>query len=131
MSPLLKPFLVVISAIVLSSCIKTLTEYRKTGTLHWDSLGGMPSTHSAGVTALFFTIYFETGISLLLLICAVLSWIVMRDAYGVRWEVTQHSIALNKLSRKEKFHRTGHRKIEVAAGALLGAAVAMVGYLIR
>jgi acid phosphatase family membrane protein YuiD len=127
---MLKAVLTVITAILLSSIIKTIIEAYMGRAWRWDRLGGMPSTHCAGVTALFFAVYFESGISLLLLVCGVFAWIVIRDAYGVRWEVTRHSVALNKLLKTKEFDRTGHKRIEVAAGVLLGLVVTLVSYLI-
>jgi acid phosphatase family membrane protein YuiD len=127
---MLKAVLTVIIAILLSSIIKTIIELYQGRTWRWDRLGGMPSTHCAGVTSLFFVVYFESGLSLLLLVCGVFAWIVIRDAYGVRWEVTRHSVALNKILKTAEFDRTGHKITEVMAGVLLGLLIPVVSYLI-
>lgn len=94
------------------------------------TLGGMPSVHAAIVGSLFMAVYFETGLSLLLLVVGVFSGVVFRDAWGVRWEVTKHSRALNTLMATKEYERTGHTKLEAAAGAIFGFAVAIIVYAI-
>jgi acid phosphatase family membrane protein YuiD len=93
-------------------------------------LGGFVSSHSAAVSSLFLATYFEMGFSLLLLICAVFGAIVLRDAFGIRWQVSRHSLALNKLTRSKDFHITGHQKAEVFIGIALGVVVTLLVYWI-
>ena len=67
-------------------------------------------------------------------ISAVLAIIVMHDAMGVRWQAGQHAHTINELLLKlsdtppeqllEEF--LGHTPLQVACGALLGAAVAIL-----
>lgn len=94
------------------------------------TLGGMPSVHAAIVASLFLSVYFETGLTLLLLVTGVFGCLVLRDAWGVRWEVSKHSIALNKLTNSEEYRIAGHRKFEVLAGALFGFLIALIVYLV-
>ena len=90
----------------------------------------MPSVHSAIVGSLFLSVYFETGISLTLLIVGVFGSVVYRDAWGVRWEVTKHSKALNKLLKTKEYERTGHTRLEAMIGIIIGFVIATLAYVI-
>ena len=106
--------------------------------LDWERLtgdGGMPSGHSATVTALAVAVLLQYGAaSFQFAISAVLAIIVMHDAMGVRWQAGQHARTINELLLKlsdtppeqllEEF--LGHTPLQVACGALLGAAVAIL-----
>lgn len=106
--------------------------------LDWSRLtgdGGMPSGHSATVTALAAAALLQYGAaSFQFAISAVLAIIVMHDAMGVRWAGRQHARTINELLLKlsdtppeqllEEF--LGHTPLQVACGALLGAAVAIL-----
>ena len=107
-------------------------------TIDWKRLtgdGGMPSGHSATVTALAAAALLQYGAaSFQFAISAVLAIIVMHDAMGVRWQAGQHAHTINELLLKlsdtppeqllEEF--LGHTPLQVACGALLGAAVAIL-----
>jgi uncharacterized protein len=118
----------VLLALGIGETIKILVSLARKEPIIIFGMGGMPSTHSAAVAALFLSVYYETGTSLYLLITAVFGTIVIRDAYGLRWEVSKHSFALNRLLRKEEFFRVGHQKLEVLAGIALGLIVAYAVY---
>jgi len=122
--------LAVVLSVLLANILKAIIHAWNGEAVRMFHLGGMPSAHSATVSSLFFVVYYETGASLFLLIVAVFGWLVIRDAFGVRWEVSKHSIALNKLVKKEEFGVAGHTKLEVLAGVLLGFVVTVVVYLI-
>ena len=106
--------------------------------LDWSRLtgdGGMPSGHSATVTALAAAALLQYGAaSFQFAISAVLAIIVMHDAMGVRWQAGQHARTINELLLKlsdtppeellEEF--LGHTPLQVACGALLGAIVAVL-----
>ena len=93
--------------------------------------GGMPSSHSAAVSALTTAtgLYYGFG-SIPFGICLLFSLIIMFDAAGVRRSVGRQAMLLNKLleqlSRKGELENNqlkeilGHTPIEVFAGALLG-----------
>lgn len=97
--------------------------------------GGMPSGHSATVTALAATAAIEYGLSsAMFAIAAVLAVIVMHDAMGVRLEAGKHAQALNELLelfssdletdvKLKEF--LGHTPMQVLGGALLGLVVAL------
>jgi acid phosphatase family membrane protein YuiD len=100
--------------------------------------GGMPSGHSAVVTALALTIYLNEGIgSAAFGIAVIYAGIVMYDALGVRRASGEQAAALNELIDSLGRHKIavdlpqdrlrevmGHTPKEVAAGALLGAVLA-------
>lgn len=106
--------------------------------LDWSRLtgdGGMPSGHSAVVTALAVTALLQYGAaSFQFAVSAILAMVVMHDAMGVRWQAGQHARTINELLLKlsdtppeqllEEF--LGHTPLQVACGALLGAAVAIL-----
>lgn len=106
--------------------------------LDWERLtgdGGMPSGHSATVTALAGAALLQYGAaSFQFAISAVLAIIVMHDAMGVRWQAGQHARTINELLLKlngappeEMLEELlGHTPLQVAAGALLGALVAIL-----
>ena len=107
--------------------------------LDWERLfgdGGMPSGHSATVTALAVTAAIEYGLdSPVFAICAILAIIVMHDATGVRREAGKHARAINGLMEmlesskdtEEKLKELlGHTPLQVITGVVLGALVAIV-----
>ena len=93
-------------------------------------LGGMPSAHATAVGALTMAVLIEDGWSILLLAVAVFSILFVRDACGVRWEVTKHSEALNTLTRSKRYVRTGHTRLEAALGVVLGVVVTLLTYFL-
>ena len=98
--------------------------------------GGMPSGHSATVTAMATTSAIEYGLaSPVFAITAILGIIVMHDAIGVRREAGKHAKILNHLllslsqdtpSEDVLKEFLGHTPLQVCFGALLGFGVAML-----
>jgi acid phosphatase family membrane protein YuiD len=101
--------------------------------------GGMPSSHSATVTALAVTCALDFGLgSVEFGVTAILAFIVMHDAMGVRKETGKHAAILNdmiefietmgkNLSPEDKLKEfVGHSPLQVIVGALLGLAVAFI-----
>ena len=99
--------------------------------------GGMPSGHSATVTALSATAGIEYGLdSAPFAIAAVLAIVVMHDAMGVRLEAGKHAKALNELMNlvsskdltpDDKLKELlGHTPLQVCFGALLGLVMALL-----
>ena len=105
--------------------------------------GGMPSSHSATVTALSVATYFEYGVSSFeFAIAAILAIIVMYDARGVRRETGKQAELLNdilkifedmgrsEISTHDKLKEfVGHTPLQVLMGAVLGFAIALLMYL--
>ena len=98
--------------------------------------GGMPSGHSATVTAMAVTAALEYGLaSPVFAIAAILAIIVMHDAMGVRLEAGKHAKVLNQLMASfagevapedvpKEF--LGHTPLQVSFGALLGFCMALL-----
>jgi len=107
--------------------------------LDWKRLfgdGGMPSGHSATVTALAATAALECGLdSPAFAISTILAVIVMHDATGVRRQAGEHAKAINELMEalnsdmapEDKLQELlGHTPLQVFFGALIGLAVALL-----
>ncbi|KAI4390087.1 hypothetical protein MLD38_002235 [Melastoma candidum] len=109
----------------------------------WDSRkmlgsGGMPSSHSATVTALATSIGLQEGIQgSAFAIAAVLACVVMYDASGVRLHAGRQAELLNQIvcelppehpvsSIKPLRDSLGHTPVQVVAGAILGCVVALL-----
>ena len=99
--------------------------------------GGMPSGHSATVTALSVSAGIEYGLdSAPFAIAAILATVVMHDAMGVRLEAGKHAKALNELmdlvsskdlTPDDKLKELlGHTPLQVCFGALLGLVIALL-----
>ena len=100
--------------------------------------GGMPSSHTASVTALCTAMIVTEGFaSKLTAITGLLCIIVMNDATGVRRETGKQSKALNILIQNlfkdppekldENFRELiGHTPLQVVCGAITGIVVALV-----
>jgi acid phosphatase family membrane protein YuiD len=108
---------------------------------HFFEAGGMPSAHSASVTALTLAIGLEVGwFSPLFTACLVFALIVMYDATGVRRAAGKQAELLNKIiddiyaTGKVKIAKLreilGHDPIEVVAGATLAAIVTLITYYV-
>ena len=105
--------------------------------------GGMPSSHSATVVSLATAIAFEKGSgSVEFAIAAIFAIVVMYDARGVRRETGIQAELLNdmlkifedmgrsEISTHDKLKEfIGHTPLQVAMGALLGFAIALILYL--
>ena len=99
------------------------------------SSGGMPSSHSAAVTALSAAIFLADGpTSASFAIAVILSAIVMYDASGVRHETGKQGKTLNMIicdlfSSDPRYadnafkEFVGHTKIQVLMGAFVGIGV--------
>lgn len=101
------------------------------------SSGAMPSSHSAFVCALSAGVGIIEGFSSpIFALAAVISLVVMYDAAGVRRAAGKQAEAINMIVEKfedqglkmdkELKELLGHTPVEVLAGAVLGAAVAVL-----
>jgi uncharacterized protein len=99
--------------------------------------GGMPSSHSASVTAMTIAVGIAHGWnSTLFGVAAFLSMVVMYDATGIRRAAGRQAQVLNQmLEDLTDFHKLqgerlkellGHTPMEVLVGAAYGAAVAFL-----
>lgn len=121
-----------ILAWLVAQCIKTLAILLRDRRLDLRLLvssGGMPSAHSAIVTALAASVGLRQGLDSPAFAIAVLfASIVMYDAAGVRRAVGAQASILNRMildhnvTEKRLVELIGHTPIQVIAGAALGIA---------
>lgn len=105
--------------------------------------GGMPSGHSATVSAVALSAGLECGFgSPVFAVAAILAIVVMHDASGVRLETGKQAKVLNEmmelmeklsgseLSNEDKLKEfVGHTPFQVGIGCLLGLLVAFLMHL--
>ena len=94
--------------------------------------GGMPSAHSATVTALCLSILWTEGWrSSIFVLSTVLAVVVIRDALGVRRTAGEEGKTINSIIRLAHVrtppvhYSLGHTPTEVAVGIAIGALVAV------
>jgi uncharacterized protein len=103
----------------------------------WFSSGGMPSSHSALITAVTLSIGLIYGFdSPVFALAFAISMIVIYDAAGVRREAGRHAEKINILineffsghpiSDKQLKEVIGHTPAQVLAGVILGIATALL-----
>ncbi|SFS51881.1 divergent PAP2 family protein [Paenibacillus sp. BC26] len=100
--------------------------------------GGMPSSHSAAVTALSTAVGIKEGFeSSMFAIACMVAVITMYDAAGIRRHAGEHASILNRIAKKLSMQRhekvdpmlkemLGHRPIEVFVGALFGIGISIL-----
>ena len=124
-----------------SQISKTILHTIINGKLDWSRLkgdGGMPSSHSASVTALAVATGMVCGIdSPFFAIAVVFAAITCHDAMNSRREIGKHSVVLNELIKKieqeEPFEVVlkefvGHTPLQVLIGILVGGIIAFLVY---
>lgn len=123
--PIIIPFIAILSAEVVKVLIDV---FYKRAKIRFLNPGGMPSGHSAFVSALAVVVANKEGIdSTLFMISAVLAVIVMYDAINLRGEAGKHAKEINKLNPKTKLEESlGHNHLEVIVGAIFGALIAFL-----
>ncbi|MGO0122120.1 divergent PAP2 family protein [Desulfothermobacter acidiphilus] len=117
--------------------IKSLLAWRREHRWSWEWLyadGGMPSAHSAMVSALAVAVGLCLGFdSAEFALALVFAFIVWHDAMGVRRVAGKHSHLLRELVQREELETAesdlprgpvGHTPQEVLVGACIGALVA-------
>ncbi|CAO2210262.1 unnamed protein product [Urochloa humidicola] len=133
------PLVAAVLAFAIAQSIKVFTTWYKEN--RWDAKqligsGGMPSSHSATVTALAVAVGLQEGFaSSLFATAAVFASVVMYDAFGVRLHAGKQAEVLNQivyeLPSEHPLAETrplreliGHTPPQVFAGGVLGFAVA-------
>ncbi|OAY34369.1 uncharacterized membrane protein YuiD isoform X1 [Manihot esculenta] len=140
------PLIVAVVAFVIAQSSKLFIYWYKER--RWDfkelvGSGGMPSSHSATVTALAMAIGFQEGFGGSLFATAlVVACIVMYDATGVRLHAGRQAEVLNQIlyglpaehplaESRPLRELLGHTPPQVIAGGVLGIVTAIVGHLIK
>ncbi len=131
---------------VVAQLVKMIIALTKGDGLDWSymvSSGGMPSAHSAVVSALATSLAMIEGLgSPSFGIAVILAMIVMYDSAGVRQSVSQQSMVLNRIVSELKLRQplikieadlrelVGHTPFQVIAGSALGIAIAWIWLLL-
>jgi len=138
-------------SILFAQFVKVPIQFIATRELNWSlitSTGGMPSSHSAAVTALSTGVAIESGVSSpVFAVAAMFAIITMFDATGVRRQAGEQAIVLNRLmgdfqkfmtdakgwqnkpdqeKRKELKELLGHKPIEVFFGGITGIVLTLL-----
>ncbi|TLS38977.1 divergent PAP2 family protein [Pseudalkalibacillus caeni] len=141
-----------LSAIGIAQGLKVFTHKQQTGEWDWKPIfqtGGMPSSHSAGVSALASYTALKSGWkSVDTSLAVIFGIIVMYDAQGIRRHTGEIARLVNDLdadievlsgnhpglfhmSRKEELEELlGHQPAEVAGGSLLGIGIGLLSALL-
>lgn len=145
-----KGVVIALSSIGLAQALKIPIHYVKTKEWKPDlfvATGGMPSSHSAGVSSLTTYIALTKGVrSVDFALSLIYGTIVMYDAQGIRRQTGELTLKVNDLDElidkineddpvefEEKSpnplkEMLGHQPKEVLGGALLGALMGFAGY---
>jgi acid phosphatase family membrane protein YuiD len=126
-----------------AQALKLPIEYARTHSWDWSLLlraGGMPSSHSALVTAAAHGIGLSSGFGTPLFALSVaLALVVIYDATGIRRQAGQHATIINTIIKdfleghparsQEKLREVlGHSPLEAFIGTVLGIAVSQIVY---
>jgi len=146
-----RPMITALATIGIAQSLKIPINKAQTG--EWDpsllfETGGMPSSHSAGVTALATYVALDRGVpSVDFALSTVFGLIVMYDAQGIRRQTGELTLKVNKMdeelqqlkgiheqvTNREKSvklrERLGHLPEEVVGGAMLGVLTGTLSYL--
>ena len=145
------PFWSAILAAAIAQLLKPVTYYFKDH--HWSmqhcrDAGGMPSSHSAMVTAMALSVGFRDGFSsALFAVSFTVACIVIYDAANVRYYSGQNIKLTQQLVKdlqeryphvfESSIYKTklkpvlGHRWVEVVGGIIWGLFVAYIFYLVK
>lgn len=147
------PLLAALFAIFFAQFVKIPIHFLLTKKLDWKlmtSTGGMPSSHSAAVSALTTAIAYEVGLgSPLFAVSAIFAVIVMFDATGIRYQAGQQALIINQMrvdfqtfvtevkgwQQKDGQQKImelktllGHKPSEVFAGSMTGILISIITY---
>jgi acid phosphatase family membrane protein YuiD len=137
------PYLVALSAgfvVQIYKFVAYLVRHRQVNFTRLVGTGGMPSSHSASVTALTTSVGFLEGpSSALFAVTLYFSLVIMYDAAGLRRAAGTQARILNRMVADHYAHRTfkperlselvGHTPFEVFVGAAFGVLYALIWYL--
>jgi acid phosphatase family membrane protein YuiD len=133
-----------LTAWVIAQALKIPVEFFKTRELNWSllfSTGGMPSSHSALVSAAALSIGLNNGFgSAAFALSIVLAMVIIYDASGIRRQAGLHAEKINVLvneflqgqpiSQVQLREVLGHTHRQVIAGIFLGVAIALLYYFL-
>jgi len=143
---------IALATIGLAQLLKIPLQRKQTGKWNWRAIfetGGMPSSHSAGVSSLATFIALKRGVKTFdFALATIFGLLVMYDAQGVRRQAGELTIKLNELEEEVERLRgqpdyhyhdqetkrlkemLGHQPIEVVIGALFGMLTGSISYFL-
>lgn len=132
---LITPFI----ALILAQIIKVIIDsmHGKFSWTNFNRYGGMPSSHAALMGAFLVEIGAAEGYtSAAFVIAAVLAFVVLRDAVGLRYALGKHAKLINMLVsdlpdyKEGKYpfldERLGHTYTQLTVGLILGIIIAVI-----
>ncbi len=130
------PLIASLSSMAISQTLKLFAMIIKGKKIELISLtrsGGMPSSHSALITAITLSIGLKEGFSSsFFFLSVVLSLVVIYDARGIRHTVGKHAKILNdsilNSDNKKLNEQVGHTMPEIFVGILIGIIVSLTMY---
>ena len=129
-------FLSCFIAVIAAQTLKAIFAWWRHGQFHWRYLflsAGMPSSHTAAVTALSVSVFMTEGVSTTFVAVLILSMIIVRDVIGDKNFARQQEELVNETFRQiseGNFDKIkwddliGHTVKEVVVGFVLGLVVA-------
>ena len=128
----------------IAQILKVLIEFIMLKRWNWALLfqaGGMPSSHSAMVSAMALSIGLYMGFDLpVFTVASILAMIVIYDATGIRREAGRQAVLINtiieeiakgKLSQHKRLKEVlGHTPGEAILGTLLGLGISLIFWII-
>jgi len=138
----LTAFLVMLISQAAKMIIATIKN-RKLEFMHVFELSGMPSSHTATVTALAIGVYFAEGFSVLFAVMIMLFGFVVSEVIYDKMSISMHAKILNEVRfyLKEKGYKAkkhpiimekkmreewGHTPFEIISGFILGAVITLI-----
>lgn len=136
--------LAALTAWSIAQILKVLIEFILKKTWNWALLfqaGGMPSSHSAMVSAAALSIGLYMGFDLpVFAVASILAMIVIYDATGIRREAGRQAVLINtiieeiakgKLSQHKRLKEVlGHTPGEAILGTLLGLGISIIFWIL-
>lgn len=132
-----------VAAWMIGQFLKIPLEYILNKRFNWGiifSAGGLPSSHSASVTAVTLTIGFQEGFNTsIFALATAIAMIVIYDAAGVRRQAGIHAERINEIMKnfiesrrfpeEDLKEMLGHTPFEVIAGVLLGVLISWLLFI--
>lgn len=135
MNPVLKIFIIVTATLIISELIKACIDrikhkkFNEIGFHGFLRYGGMPSTHTASVTSLAYSIAIIDGFTISFLLSIAIATTIMRDLVTIRGQIDKNSKNIEKISKgKFKVFPLSHTYFEILAGFILGITITTLLY---
>jgi len=138
-NPIVTPTTLAYIASIIGKIIYESITKRKLSLIAGVKDGGMPSSHTAAVVGLSTSILLNEGLSTVFWVSLLFSFIVMKDAIGVRWETGQQAKAINEILKRLRMRQVleedlkellGHTEAQVLGGFIVGVVFSYIGHVL-